>query len=78
MRGRSGSASSTCSRVLPSRAPVVVAVDDLQWLDTSSGAALEISLRRLRHERVGFLATVREAPDVASPLDLDGRSLATR
>ena len=63
-------------QVLSQQSPVVVAVDDLQWLDTSSGAALEMALRRLRHERVGFLATVREAPDVAPPFDLD-RSLST-
>ena len=63
-------------QVLSQQDPVVVAVDDLQWLDTSSGAALEMALRRLRHERVGFLATVREAPDVEPPFDLD-RSLST-
>ena len=62
-------------QLLAQQSPVVVAVDDLQWLDTSSAAVLEIALRRLRHERVGFLATVREAPDVASPVDLD-RSLS--
>ena len=58
-------------QLLAQQSPVVVAVDDLQWLDTSSAAVLEIALRRLRHERVGFLATVREAPDVAPPFDLD-------
>jgi predicted ATPase len=62
-------------QLLAQQSPVVVAVDDLQWLDSSSAAVLEMALRRLRHERVGFLATVREAPDVASPFDLD-RSLS--
>src|SRR5439155_239630 len=39
--------------------PVVVAVDDVQWLDASSAAVLEFALRRLRSEPVGFLASAR-------------------
>ena len=44
-----------------SRGPLLVAVDDLQWLDSSTAAALQIALRRLRSERIGVLATLREA-----------------
>ena len=58
-------------QLLAQQTPLVVAVDDLQWLDSSSATVLEMALRRLRHERVGFLATVREEPDVAPPFDLD-------
>src|SRR5439155_4118380 len=46
--------------------PVVVAVDDVQWLDASSAAVLEFALRRLRSEPVGFLASARTgAPRLA-------------
>jgi DNA-binding CsgD family transcriptional regulator len=50
-------------RVLGERNPLVVAVDDLQWLDPSSAAVLQIALRRLREEPVRFLATARDAPE---------------
>jgi predicted ATPase len=49
-------------RRLAGRTPVVVAVDDAQWLDTATAAVLQIALRRLRAEPVGALITVREAP----------------
>ena len=55
-------------RVLGERAPLVVALDDLQWLDPSSAAVLQIALRRLREEPVGVLATARDAPEAG--LDL--------
>src|SRR6266542_2475217 len=51
--------------------PVLVAVDDVQWLDTSSARVLQFAFRRLRDERVGLLATLREGPGVRLPLDLD-------
>jgi DNA-binding CsgD family transcriptional regulator len=49
--------------------PVLVAVDDLQWLDPASAAVLQIALRRLRGEPVGLLATVRSTPETAVPLE---------
>jgi DNA-binding CsgD family transcriptional regulator len=39
---------------------LVVAVDDLQWLDAASMRALAFALRRVRDERIAFLATVRD------------------
>jgi DNA-binding CsgD family transcriptional regulator len=57
-------------RVLADPGPVLVAVDDLQWLDVSSAAVLQVALKRLRDERVGLLATVRE-PDDARPPELE-------
>jgi DNA-binding CsgD family transcriptional regulator/tetratricopeptide (TPR) repeat protein len=39
--------------------PVLLAVDDLQWLDAASAAALRFALRRLEGEPVRTLATLR-------------------
>jgi DNA-binding CsgD family transcriptional regulator len=49
----------TLLRGLAKKQPVLVVVDDLQWLDTSSACALSFALRRLRLEPVGLLAAVR-------------------
>jgi DNA-binding CsgD family transcriptional regulator len=43
--------------------PVVVAIDDLQWLDVPSTTAVEFAVRRLSHERAGLLASVRDPTD---------------
>jgi DNA-binding CsgD family transcriptional regulator len=51
-------------RLVASERPVLVAVDDLQWLDLSSAQVLAMALRRLRSEQVGMLATVRAADAV--------------
>ncbi len=56
-------------RALAQDGPVVVAVDDVQWLDPPSAGTLAFSLRRLRTEPVGFLLT-RRTPS-PSPLGLD-------
>ena len=58
-------------RFLAERGPVVVAVDDGQWLDPASAGVLQIALRRLRDEHVGLLATLRRTPDVVTPFELD-------
>jgi ATP/maltotriose-dependent transcriptional regulator MalT len=58
-------------RVLAERGPIVVAVDDTHWLDPSSAAVLQMGLRRLRGERVGLLATVREGPEVRTGFELE-------
>ena len=44
--------------------PLVVAVDDLQWIDRSSARALGFAFRRLASEPIGLLATLRTAPGV--------------
>ncbi len=46
-------------RRLTRTAPLVLALDDLQWLDIASARALRYALRRLDRERVGVLATIR-------------------
>lgn len=49
--------------------PLVVAVDDFQWLDTASARTLLFAVRRLKDERVGALFTVRAgAPELARGL----------
>jgi ATP/maltotriose-dependent transcriptional regulator MalT len=46
--------------------PVLVALDDVQWLDPASLGVIQIALRRLRAEPVGLLATLRVGSDVGS------------
>jgi DNA-binding CsgD family transcriptional regulator len=57
-----------CLRLLSDTGSVLVAIDDLQWLDATSASVLEFVCRRLQTEPVGVLATVRTAADEA-PLD---------
>ncbi len=54
---------------LASSAPVVVAVDDVQWLDRPSARVLEFAARRLEGRPVGFLLSLRNGKAV--PLGLD-------
>ena len=66
-------------RAASARAPVVVAVDDLQWLDAVSTHALRYALRRLSAEPVVLLATQRggePAGDVAPPGRVEEIALA--
>jgi DNA-binding CsgD family transcriptional regulator len=59
-------------RLLAERRPVLIALDDVQWLDPASAGVLQIALRRLRNEPVGVLVTLRRAPEiVALPLELE-------
>jgi DNA-binding CsgD family transcriptional regulator len=58
-------------RALAVRGPVLVALDDVQWLDPASAGVLQIAFRRLRDERIGVLATVRGTPGTSAPLQLD-------
>ena len=56
-------------RILSGCAPLLVAVDDAQWLDRPSAGVLEFCLRRLQHENVSILLTFRTDDPV--PLGLD-------
>ena len=58
-------------RLLAERGPVLVALDDLQWLDSSSALVIPLALRRLREERVGLLATLRVGGGAAAPFELE-------
>ena len=64
-------------RALAERASVIVAVDDLAWLDRPSARVLECALRRLTGVRVGFVSTsgpTRVARRGAAPPGLPGPS----
>ena len=60
--------------VLAERGPVLLAVDDAQWLDPASVGILEVALKRLHDDPVGLLVTVRRSKGGAIPLGLE-RSL---
>ncbi len=57
-----GSAVRSCLGVLAEAGPVVVGIDDLQWLDRSTAGALAFALRRAQHLPIRLLATVRALP----------------
>ncbi|HXG76295.1 MAG TPA: AAA family ATPase [Gaiellaceae bacterium] len=53
-------------RALAEDRPLLIAIDDVQWLDTASEGALAFATRRLSQERVGALLARRSA--LESPL----------
>jgi len=55
---------------LAAEQPVLVAVDDVQWLDPASERVLEFAARRLP-SRLGLLLTLRAEGGGAAPLELD-------
>ncbi len=65
-------------RLLARRAPLLLAVDDVQWLDTSSRTVLCYALRRLDEEPVRLITSYRtdSAGAVAADLGLPGEELA--
>jgi DNA-binding CsgD family transcriptional regulator len=63
-----GRAVLTALRDLSREHPVLMAIDDLQWLDQPSARALRYALRRLDDEPVGLLATLLLMPDGDDPL----------
>jgi DNA-binding CsgD family transcriptional regulator len=62
-----GAAFLTLTRTLAEERPLVIAVDDLQWLDGSSAAVLVFALRRLRGANVRLLASCRGQPGAPLP-----------
>jgi DNA-binding CsgD family transcriptional regulator len=56
-------------RVLSNGAPVVVAIDDAQWLDRPSASMLAFCFRRFRDEPVSILLTCRTGDAVLLGLD---------
>ena len=65
----------SCLTELAKSRPLVVAVDDLQWLDPPSASALEYAAQRLGEAPVGLLPARRVERREPIPLALD-RSLA--
>ncbi len=58
-------------RALAGRASVVIAVDDIQWLDAPSARVLAFAARRLGREPVALLLALRLDDDRPPPLDPD-------
>ncbi|HEY5478478.1 MAG TPA: AAA family ATPase [Gaiellaceae bacterium] len=63
----------TLVRSLAAKKPILIAIDDVQWLDASSARVLAFVLRRLREGPIGLLMTRRsdEGAGGKPPLDLD-------
>lgn len=57
-------------RILSAGAPLIVAVDDAQWLDRPSAGVLEFCFRRLQREPVSIVLAVRKG-EAIFPLGLD-------
>ena len=57
-----------CLRALADRVPVLLGIDDVQWLDAPSQRILAFAAKRLGNSPVGILATQRG--DAGDPIDL--------
>lgn len=64
-------------RQLAAQSPIVVALDDVQWIDPVSAAALRYAFRRLETEPVLVLATERFDPS-KPPMTAPSRPTAAR
>ena len=58
-------------RSLGRAGPVLIAIDDVQWLDASSATAVAYALRRVGGERIDFLLAQRAEPGAPPSLGLD-------
>lgn len=66
-----GTAVLTVLRLVAQLRPVVLFIDDAQWVDQASAAALGFALRRLGEVEVAVVATVRTVEGEATPPFLD-------
>ncbi len=66
-----GVATLSVLRLLSARAPLLLAIDDVQWVDASSAAAVRFAVRRLRDEPVLVLATRRLEAGGSAPLEFE-------
>ena len=57
-------------RALAEDGPLLIAIDDVQWLDHPTWSALSFVARRLQDERIGF-CVARRGEATGVPLDLD-------
>ena len=58
-------------RALADQGPLLLALDDAQWLDPASASVLQIALRRLRDEPIGLLITFRGGSRLSLPIELE-------
>jgi DNA-binding CsgD family transcriptional regulator len=58
-------------RVIAAHGPCLIAIDDAQWVDSSSATVLQLALKRLDRQPVGALVTSRDEPGTALPIDID-------
>src|SRR5688572_27372580 len=65
-------------RQLAQPRPLLVAIDDVQWLDAASASVLRYAVRRLDAGPVGLLAVWRIQPGAPVPLELDRAPTAER
>ncbi len=61
----------TSLRALAARSPLLIAVDDVHWLDAPSARTLAFAVRRLRQERIGIVLSIRTPHAAGVPLGLD-------
>lgn len=66
-----GTATISVLTALARTAPVVVAIDDLQWLDPASARVLAFAARRLGRLRVGLITCERMGEKANSALDVE-------
>jgi DNA-binding CsgD family transcriptional regulator len=59
-------------RLLARDGPLLVAIDDVQWLDRASAVVLEYALRRLERVSARVVVSVRSGGEEPLPLGLDG------
>ncbi len=64
-----GAATLSLLAIESSRMPLLIAVDDVQWVDSESVDALGFAARRLGHDRVAFVMTHRDGTPLPVPLD---------
>src|SRR5882757_10868 len=72
-----GAASLALLRRLAEDGPVLLALDDVQWVDHATIDAIAFTLRRLRDEPVRLLAARREAGPVVSAVSEDRSELVS-
>lgn len=58
-------------RLLAEERPVVLAIDDVQWLDPPTVQVLQFVARRLGDDRAGILLSLRTEEDTGDPLQLE-------
>ena len=59
-------------RAVAAERPVLLAIDDIQWLDSPSAQVLRFVVRRLKGHPIGVLATMRLGEGLTNPVPLEG------